>query len=277
MLFSTPSTNKPNTVLLWQPPGLEGTELIHAVDVRHTQPRQAVPEYKFVLIASGARKFYYRGTQRIATVGTLIVLQPGEVHGSQGIDQTSASVQILSVASTRIAEALTEPDSCFTLHTDGLFADRKIADRLRLLHASLAPSHPILDQQCALSEFLSFFFTRFGSRYLIRDSPETGPVARVRSLIEDRYSEDLSLDELAAYARLSPAYLCRAFRSQTGLSPHAFHTSVRIARARTLLVAGQAPSEVAASIGFFDQAHFTHTFRRYFNMSPGRYQQHVRK
>jgi AraC-like DNA-binding protein len=38
--------------------------------------------------------------------------------------------------------------------------------------------------------------------------------------------------------------------------------------ARRLLLAGQAPAEVATAAGFFDQAHLTRHFRRYLGVGP---------
>ena len=53
----------------------------------------------------------------------------------------------------------------------------------------------------------------------------------------------------------------RRFGAQMGLTPHAFQTNLRVARARELLATGMAPAAVAAACGFADQAHLTRTFR----------------
>ena len=45
----------------------------------------------------------------------------------------------------------------------------------------------------------------------------------------------------------------------------------RIERARRLLLTGSPPAQAAASLGFFDQAHFTRHFRRHTATSPARY------
>ena len=60
-------------------------------------------------------------------------------------------------------------------------------------------------------------------------------------------------------------------RAQMGLTPHAFQTNLRIARARALLSAGQPPAAVAATCGFADQAHLTRTFKRAVGVTPGRF------
>jgi AraC-like DNA-binding protein len=63
----------------------------------------------------------------------------------------------------------------------------------------------------------------------------------------------------------------RRFRDQTGLTPHAFQTNVRIARARAMLSGGEPIARVAAACGFADQPHLTRTFRRAVGVTPGRF------
>ncbi|MGL9750660.1 MAG: helix-turn-helix domain-containing protein [Symbiopectobacterium sp.] len=46
----------------------------------------------------------------------------------------------------------------------------------------------------------------------------------------------------------------------------------RIGKARELLRQGMSISEVALSLGFADQAHFTKTFNRFNAMTPGCFQ-----
>ena len=76
---------------------------------------------------------------------------------------------------------------------------------------------------------------------------------------------------LATVAGLSRFELVRRFRADTGMPPHAFQIDLRIAQARRMLVAGEAPAAVAASCGFADQAHFTRTFRRSVGVTPARF------
>jgi len=79
------------------------------------------------------------------------------------------------------------------------------------------------------------------------------------------------LRELAAVSGLSRFELVRRFHAQTGLTPHAFQTDLRIARARRLLAGGEPPAAVAAACGFADQPHLTRVFKRAVGVTPARY------
>ena len=56
-------------------------------------------------------------------------------------------------------------------------------------------------------------------------------------------------------------HLIRAFRRETGLTPHAYLVDVRVRRARDRLRRGEMPGDVAAATGFCDQAHLTRAFK----------------
>jgi len=63
-----------------------------------------------------------------------------------------------------------------------------------------------------------------------------------------------------------------AFRGETGLPPHAYLNQLRVRLARRLLDRGVTPAEVAAAVGFADQAHLTRHFKRVVGVPPGSYQ-----
>src|SRR5690606_41927249 len=63
-----------------------------------------------------------------------------------------------------------------------------------------------------------------------------------------------------------------ACKTATGLPPHAYLNSVRIRQARRLLRAGVRPAEVAAEVGFTDQAHLSRHFKRVVGVPPAAYQ-----
>jgi AraC-like DNA-binding protein len=94
-----------------------------------------------------------------------------------------------------------------------------------------------------------------------------------------RLSEELldppSLAEVAAEFDLSRFQLLRAFQAEVGMTPYAWLAQYRVNRARGLLVAGRRPAEVAALVGFADQAHLTRWFRRVVGVTPGRFRNSV--
>jgi AraC-like DNA-binding protein len=94
-------------------------------------------------------------------------------------------------------------------------------------------------------------------------------VARARALLDARFTEAVGLEALAAHARLDKFRLCRAFREQVGLAPHAYVTHRRVALAQDLLARGMSQAEVAARVGFYDQSLLHRHFKRILRLTPG--------
>jgi AraC-like DNA-binding protein len=98
-------------------------------------------------------------------------------------------------------------------------------------------------------------------------------VRRALEYLRERIAEAVTLDELATHAALDKFHLCRAFRAQVGMPPHAYLTRLRIMRAKRLLQNGLRASEVAPRVGLYDQAQLTRHFRRIVGVTPARYRQ----
>jgi AraC-like DNA-binding protein len=73
-----------------------------------------------------------------------------------------------------------------------------------------------------------------------------------------------------ARQRLDERSVQRHFAEVTGLGLKAFRQIERAHEAARLLRAGQSPSQVAAALGFTDQAHLTHSLKRLLGQTPGR-------
>jgi AraC family transcriptional regulator len=102
------------------------------------------------------------------------------------------------------------------------------------------------------------------------------PRARLKAVVdyvEEHLTDNPSLEELAAVARISPYHFARQFRAATGLPPHQFVLARRVERARQMLDQDdRLPlAQVAARVGFSDQSQFTRHFKRIVGVTPGRF------
>jgi AraC family transcriptional regulator len=92
----------------------------------------------------------------------------------------------------------------------------------------------------------------------------------VLELIEARLGAELSVDELAREAELSPAHFARAFRETLGRPPHQYILARRLERARSSSRRPmRGPARSPRRTGFADQAHLTRLFKRAFGVTPG--------
>jgi AraC family transcriptional regulator len=90
--------------------------------------------------------------------------------------------------------------------------------------------------------------------------------------IDQRIEGSLTLAELGAAVGLSPMHFAARFRAATGLSPHTFILRRRVEHAKTLLSTTRSTvADIAFSVGFRTQAHFTTVFRRHVDDTPHRW------
>jgi AraC family transcriptional regulator len=95
---------------------------------------------------------------------------------------------------------------------------------------------------------------------------------RVLDFIEARIDAEISLEDLAAEACLSPFHFSRMFRVAMGLPPHRYVTERRVEAAREKLALNTSSLvEIALDTGFGSQANFIRVFRKATGMTPGQY------
>jgi AraC family transcriptional regulator len=105
------------------------------------------------------------------------------------------------------------------------------------------------------------------------------PPARARAieLMEARFAQPITLEELAAEAGVGVRQFSRAFRAATGQSPHQYLLQCRVEHAKGLIAKGLPLADVAQQCGFVDQSQLTRTFARRVGTTPGRYRARLRR
>jgi len=91
----------------------------------------------------------------------------------------------------------------------------------------------------------------------------------VLGYIEDNLSQDLSLSDIAAVARISVSHFKSLFRESVGIPAHQYLIRRRVERARSLLGEGKLSiSQIAFETGFAHQSHLARHMRRLLGVSP---------
>jgi AraC-like DNA-binding protein len=256
-------------------PIFSGVELLHARFVRHAFARHAHEYFVVSVVERGVQRFWCdRETHTTPPLG-IIVLNPGDAHtGEAAIDSgflyraVYPSAALLSAVADEVGGEGGVPQ-----FSRPRIDDEALAWRLVEAHRLLIAGASALQGEEVLLETLIELVGRYadGSGRPRDTGHERQAVRRVREYIEARFDRDVTLTELAEVAGLSPFHMARVFRAEVGLPPHAYLESVRIREAQRLIRNGQPLVEVAHRVGFADQSHFTHRFRRMVGVTPGRY------
>ena len=95
-------------------------------------------------------------------------------------------------------------------------------------------------------------------------------VERLVDYFNEHFAEKISLDQIAENMYLSPFYISKIFKLETGNTPINYLIKIRMERAKELLENGWDGSiqEVAATVGYEDAYHFSKLFKKHFGVSP---------
>lgn len=259
----------------WRERRFDDLECLKARFFRHSYAPHVHDTFALGVILAGAEVFHYRGARHVAPAGSLVAVNPDELHDGQPSEDGYAYRMLYpSVALVQgIADELADRPAGFPAFVQPVMQDAEVAARLSEAHALMEGRADRLAVDQALTAALSLMVRRHSrsdarGRRLGR---EIAPIRRARQVVDDFFMQDLTLDDLAAAAGLSRFYFLRTFRREVGVTPHAYLTGRRIAAAKAQLQGDLPLSEVALACGFYDQSHFTRAFKGATGVTPGQY------
>lgn len=250
----------------------DGLDCLSATFQRHTYAPHLHETYVLGTIESGCESFSVRGVKHYARPEHLTFVNPLETHdGAPHEGGYSYRMTYPSVALMReVAASLAGREVAGTPYFGApLTHDPEGALLFRAAHRTIEAGLDLLAGEEMLLRFYARCLARHADWPVAPLGREAIHVGRARDLIETHYDEDLSLAEIARLSGLARHHLIRAFRRETGLTPHAYLVDVRVRRARDLLSRGVRPGDVAAATGFCDQAHLTRAFKARYALTPG--------
>lgn len=213
-------------------------------------------------IEAGNTEWWGNGRTWRSVAGCILLKQPGDVVRHLSHRGTTVFT-VVTLPADEVARIVREAGTLLTPQFEP--GDPRAEPFHRLLDAA-SSGEDRFTLEGALAEALQALGTSRGER-----ANHSRPVRRALSFLHERFEESISLEELATYVDLDKFHLCRAFRAQVGMPPHAYLTHLRVARAKELLTRGVRPSELAPLVGFYDQPQLTRHFRRLVGTTPAQY------
>ena len=104
------------------------------------------------------------------------------------------------------------------------------------------------------------------------DTQTFGINRSVLKYIESHYNDELSLQEIAGLANVSPQYFSRLFREKMGMTYVDYLTKIRINKAVELLkYSNKSIQEIGYEVGYRDPNYFSRVFKKTTGVSPKEY------
>lgn len=241
----------------------------HASHHGRARPR-GIPQAVVLLCTAGSGRLQLAAGEHRVRTHELAVLPPHEPHSYFADDDDPWTILWFHVAGANLAEVLA---------AIGLTADEPLtALREPWVMAGLADevvahlSHDETPGSILAASGAAWHLLMSVPRQRRRRSGPVDRVQRVQAAIREDLSRPIDRAGLAAQMGISEGHLAALFRQETGTGMLEYQISLRMARARELLLLGDLPiSEVARSVGYDDALYFSRVFRARTDVSPSDY------
>lgn len=248
-------------------------EFIRARWVDQTFPRHAHRRLVIGVNVSGVHSYTYRGRRVTEPPGHVAFINPGEAHTGQlesGTVWDYRGIYVTPNYLRSLAGGRRTGSRSVPVFREALVDNPGLARDVIRVHALCERQEDPLQCEYLFQRMLRRMLERYASipRMPERPSDNLPAVRRARDFLEANLAQRVSLAELARVAKLNKYHLLRLFEKEVGLPPHAYLLSRRIQESQSLLRQGMACADVAAELGFADQAHFSRRFKRTIGVSP---------
>ena len=264
-----------NHITYHQPSGLDGVELLRLTDPDFGFAPHMHDAYVFWFNGEGGERVSIGRSSDILQPDSFGVVAPGEIHANHAVTE-HRTLESLYVSHDALEEAAAQSGSLFSAFRSRLQQDRQSRTVLARLHATLMQDEdPFITRETFLRA-MSLLLERHGESSPQSDIlSDPAKVRLARIIMNERFTEALELDELAALCGCSACHLIRLFRRETGMTPHAYLVECRLSLSKALLRGAAPISDIAQETGFTDQSHLTRRFAARFGVTPGVYRRQI--
>ncbi len=248
--------------------------------------------YEVYFFLSGNVQYNIESRSYLLTPGDVLLISPMELHQPMFGPEQREYERIVLWIDKQFLEGFSLPGQSFTEcfdtdnphHTNLLRPEGVARQYLMFLLEQLISENSTEDpyREVAAMTYLAQVLISLNRLALKHRKEEsvTGPDSTVYSVlgyINEHYSENLSLDDLANRFFISKYHLAREFQRLVGTSVHRYIIQKRLVMAKQMLSAGRPSSEVYQHCGFGDYSNFYRAFKAEYQISPKEFVQRLKE
>jgi AraC-like DNA-binding protein len=252
----------------WKPPIAGIREVLHARFCEHAYPPHTHDTWTLFVVDEGAIRYDLDRHPRAAEPAMVSLLPPHVVHdgrpASHGYRKRVVYLETAVIGEKLIGAAVDRP----------AIRDRALEREVSALHLALGCIDDAFEAETRLELVAERLRGLLGDRAPeSRSIPDRHLAEHLRAFLDAHAFEPITMVTVAAELGARPTQLARAFASTFGIAPHAYVIGRRLDAARARILEGQPLADVAVAVGFYDQAHLSHRFRKFLGTTPGRFAQ----
>lgn len=263
------SPSPASNVVAWKPPVAGVREVLHASFATHAYPAHVHDVWTLFVVDHGAVRYDLDRHEQAALPTMVSVLPPGVVHDGRPATPGGYRKRVIYLEADVLGE-----DLVGAAVDRPWLADASLRHDVSRLHDALACADDALDAETRLGFVAERIRAALGGA---GDEPRSGPdhlvAGRLRDYLDAHRFEAVTLADAAREVGRGQTHAAHSFVDAFGITPHAYLVGRRLEAARERILAGQPLADVAAEVGFYDQAHLTRRFRRFLGTTPGRFRE----
>ncbi len=257
------------SIRAWKPPVPGVREVLEATFAEHAYPPHTHDVWTLFLIDEGGVRYDLDRTEHAAEPSMVSILPPHVVHDgrpatSDGYRKRAIYLEAGVLGEHLVGRAVDRP----------FLRDPSLRGRVAALHDALGHADGAFEAEVRLHDVAERLRLAMGETTpdLVADVRRHRDLAEaLRAYLDDRLFDAPTLIEAAHHLAASPTQLSRAFADAFAIPPHAYVDGRRLEIARARILDGTPLADVAAEVGFVDQAHLTRRFKRFLGTTPGRF------
>ncbi|MBB6729846.1 helix-turn-helix domain-containing protein [Cohnella zeiphila] len=237
---------------------------------------RSVEFYSIHFVACGRVRFGWDGSSVILSEGDLFCLFPGSVYTYvEESDRPPVKLMWMAFKGEQMPAVLARvglaPDRPYRREAFG----RSTLDILQETLDKLRPTRA--DRSFPLMSLAYRLLHSIDPQERDAPVPSTHWLDAVQDYIRLHCTENLTVDDLAAWAGVHRSHFTRMFSRRYGVSPSEYkRRQVMEKAARLLTEDGINITQAALTLGYSDLFTFSRSFTRHFGMTPSAYRQHSR-
>jgi AraC-like DNA-binding protein len=256
----------PVSVRAWKPAVAGVREVLHATFGEHAYPPHTHDTWTLFIVDAGAIRYDLDGRDRAAEPSMVSVLPPDVVHDGRPATSAGYRKRVLYLEPGVLGAELVGPAV-----DRPAVVDPGLRAAVGALHAAIDDGDDALEMETRLAGVAVRIREALGGAPLDDRRATPAMVEELRAYLDAHLFEAVTLASVAARLGVGPTALARSFSAAFGIPPHAYVTGRRLDVARDRILRGQPLADVAAEVGFVDQAHLTRRFRWFLGTTPGRF------
>ncbi len=235
--------------------------------------------YELTIVLAGSGEMHIDSHAYSLTRGTVVLLNSGELHRSNSLSGQykryvfkfpSEYIAMLSTAQTDLRKMFSLETPCILLSEEQLSPIlslcQKTTEQQDAYGNDLLRQNAFVELLIALNDLAGA--SQKADTLHLKHADRITPIM---DYITKNATQDITLNTIATEFFITKQHLCYIFKKSTGLGINQYLTAQRLTLACTYLRQGHGVQLSGEMAGFHNNSHFIRTFKKAFDVSPGKY------